>query len=161
MKKLIIAGVASALLATGVGFALNDNPQELGADPKTPLEATVENHEERIVDLEVKTDETQTQVNQNTADIGQLQTGTGVAPADPVAPVKTPVKQPTPQPEPEPTPEPEPEPHPWTIISVTDTPLSIGHSCNYVMYNGEDKNVKTGKTLACYEVGTLLPEWLR
>lgn len=69
------------------------------------------NHEERISNLETKTDETQTQTNQNTEDVKKLQDTTGTQPANPVDPVQTPVaKVPVPKDETPVIEDPEPEP---------------------------------------------------
>jgi hypothetical protein len=72
------------------------------------------NHEERLNNLETKTDETQTEVNQSAEDIKKLQDSTGTVSAEPVPGVVTPVtKVPVPTKTPDttdPTPDPEPEP---------------------------------------------------
>lgn len=160
MKKLLI--VSTALIAvTGATSQAITNNTPISADEKPPIVLQVENHEERITGLEDKTDKTQTQVNQNTADIGELQANTGTSPADPVEPVKTPVNR-TPSTPEEPKPsEPTPEPidlH--TIISVTDVNGTNTHTCTYTIQTGQRKAVITGYGTECYKVGTILPEWL-
>ena len=157
MKKLLIISSTVLTIASGTAYAINQ-PAEVGSEEKTPLVLQVENHEERITDLEDKTDKTQTQVNQNSQDIGALQNGTGIAPTEPVEPVKTPTKQPQ-QSEPQPQPEPEIDPH--TIIKVEITVKSTGNFyCKYYLQNGKTMGVNHGSTVPCYEVGTVLPRWL-
>lgn len=165
MKKILLTAISLiALTGSGVAYGVSQT-SPTGADEVPPIVAQVENHEERIGDLETKTDNTQTQVNQNTADIGSLQNNTGTAPADTVEPVHTTVAQPTPSvelsPSPELEPEPEPEPiDPHTITAVTDTPDTDLHNCFYTLYNGTTKSVYTGNQLECYALGTILPSWL-
>lgn len=164
MKKLIIASATILTLASATSLALKPSPIE--ADDKPPIVLQVENHEKRIGDLEVKTDETQTQVNQNSDDIQVLQRDTGSSPAPAREPVRTPVAQPAPtdttaEPTPTPTPEPQPAVDPYTITAVSDTPTTHAHECFYTLYNGKTQNVKTGNGTACYAVGDVLPQWLR
>lgn len=159
MKKLLITSTILITIAGGTSYALT-SPEDAGADEKPPIVLQVENHEERITDLEDKTDKTQTQVNQNTADINELQSGTGIEPAPEVETVHTVVNKPN-IPDNNPPPEPEPEIDPYTITSVTDTPKSTGHYCFYTLENGKTQGVNTGNTLACYEVGSILPKWLQ
>lgn len=160
MKKLLIISSTILTIASGTSYALT-KPAELGAEEKSPLVLQVENHEERITDLEDKTDKTQTQTNQNSQDIGALQNGTGIAPTEPVEPVKTPTKQPQQSEPSEPQPQPEPEIDPHTIIKVDITVKSTGNFyCKYYLENGTTQGVSQGKTEPCYEVGTVLPRWL-
>jgi hypothetical protein len=159
MKKLIIISSTILTIASGTSYALT-RPAEIGADEKPPIVLQVENHEERIVDLEDKTDKTKTQVNQNSQDIGALQSGTNIEPTETVPEVKTPTKKPTtpiviPS---QPTPEPVIDPN--TIIRVEITEKSTGWYCNYFVHNGKRIGVNHGKTVPCYEVGTVLPRWL-
>lgn len=60
------------------------------------LNNQVQNHEKRIGDLETKTDQAQTQTNQNSADISNLQQNTNTASAPKVPTVNTPVEKTTP-----------------------------------------------------------------
>lgn len=160
MKKLLIISSTILTIASGTSYAIT-RPSEIGADEKPPLVLQVENHEERITDLEEKTDETQTQVNQNSQDIGALQSGTNIEPTQPVPEVKTPTKKPT-TPiviPPEPTPEPIIDPN--TIVKVDISNTSTGNwYCRYYLHNGKSTGVNHGKTEPCYAVGTVLPRWL-
>lgn len=175
MNKLIVTTTIVTLL-TGSVFALTNNPTPAGSQVKTPIEIQVDNHEERIGALEEKTDATQTQVNQNGADITVLQNNTATAPAPTVDPVVTPVIQqntvqvpvdvpvaPDPVPvvvtpppvDPVPTPDPTPI-NPKTIVAVTDTPRTRDHACIYTLYDGRKVTVYTGNSVACQQVGEIL-----
>lgn len=168
-KKLIRIGIITATLLTTSAFVFNGPETQVDAGDRTPLEIQVENHEERIVDLEVKTDETQTEVNQTKADIKEVQHNTGIASAPVVERVITEVKKievpietkptPTPAPTPAPTPVPEPipEPHHLTILSVIDEAYNAeAHRCRYVLQDGRTPKVLTGISFPCQEVGAIL-----
>lgn len=162
MKRLIIA-TATILTLSGATFALNRPQETLQAEDKSPLITQVENHEERISDLETKTDATQTQVNQNTADIGELQTHTNVKPAPQVQAVVTPVTKPAPTVAETvaPAPQPQPAPDPRTITSVTDTPGEHehnGHTCTYTIVKDNYPRVSIKPNgIPCLKVGDILP----
>lgn len=170
MKKIILS-VASVLLIGGAGLALQPS-EPTTAEDKPPLVIQVENHEERIGDLEVKTDKTQTQVNQNTADIEAVRQQTGTTAAEPVPTVTTPVAQPAPSTAEqttavEPQPAPQPEPDPRTVTAVVDTPGTNpelqNHSCKYTLYSAEETNkqgsVIQSASVPCYQVGDILPRY--
>jgi len=108
VKSWVAATVLSAafLLAGGLIFSSAQTVQ--GELDEVGVVNTLLNHEERITGLEGRADDLQTQVNQNTADIGIVQSATNTSPADPVAIVKTEIVRvevpPVPEPEPEPAP---------------------------------------------------------
>lgn len=140
MNKLYIIP-ASILLISGAVFAAKPDNQ-IVAEDKPPLVVQVENHEERIGDLETKTDATQTQVNQNTADIAEVQTQTSIKPAPQVQAVVTPVAQP------EPTTQVAPEPvdttDGWTVTQIIEKqpanatyPDKIDLHCKFIFHNGQ------------------------
>lgn len=174
MNKTLLASAAILTLSVG-GYALTPRTG-IVAEEVPPIVAQVDNHEQRIGDLEVKTDKTQTQVNQNSADITKLQESTGTEPASTVSPTVTPVARTesstatttetstqtdaTVEPTTTTVTPPQPETNPYTITQVVDTPETYGHYCYYTLYNGKTKGVKTGMEVACYEQGTVLPEWL-
>lgn len=172
MNKIIVTTTIATLL-TGSVLAVTNNPRPVESQVKTPIEIQVDNHEERIGALEEKTDSTQTQVNQNSADITVLKNNTGTnstSHSDPVqtpeneAPTPTepdiilnPVVEPTPIPDPIPEPTPEPIPtNPKTIVAVTDTPRARDHACIYTLYDGRKITAYTGNTVACQQVGEIL-----
>jgi outer membrane biosynthesis protein TonB len=175
MKRVTIL---SGLLVLTAGTALAmPNPAQVNSEDKTPLIIQVENHEERIGDLEVKTDNIQTQVDQNQADTTVIQQSTGIAPAPAVPQVKTEVKKPaptttttqeptaepktstadpTPPPAqaPAPAPAPAPEPHRLTIMALDIEPYTYGWRCHYSLYDGRTPTVNSG--IPCQAVGEIL-----
>lgn len=168
MKKIIIT-TAIATLLSGSVIVLTNSSVPVDSQVKTPLELQVDNHEERITDLEVKTDNTQTQVNQNSEDIKVIQKTTNTPSAPAVETVVTPVAQPAPiieptpeptpitdpAPTPEPTPAPTPTPiNPKTIVVATQTPYKYGYKCYYELYDGRTLTVNSG--IECQKVGELL-----
>ena len=168
VNKIILSSALVSLI-TGGTMLLTNSPQTVESQVKTPLEIQVDNHEERITDLEVKTDGTQTQVNQNSEDIKVIQKSTNTSPAPAVEPVVTPVAQPAPiiEPTPEPTPIPDPTPapeptpaptptpiNPKTIVVATQTPYKYGYKCYYELYDGRTLTVNSG--IECQKVGEIL-----
>lgn len=174
MKKIIL-GLASIITIGGAVLVAQTNESTVAED-KPPIVLQVENHEERIGDLEDKTDKTQTQVNQNTADISAIRTQTGTSAADPVEQVVTPIAQPettsntppnNPAPDPDPVPQPTPELDPRLIMAMTDTPGANpalnNHTCSYTLYSQEE-DVKQGdvvqpNSMPCYQIGEVLPRY--
>lgn len=162
-KRILIATIASVTALTGGVVALTPNKQ-IEAEDKSPIVIQVENHEERIGDLEVRTDDIETQVNQTTENVRVIQTETNIAPAEPVERVVTeivriPAPEPTktPQPAPTPVPEPIPEPHHLTILSVIDEAYNAeAHRCKYVLQDGRTPRVITGISTPCQQVGSIL-----
>lgn len=145
-KKRLLTATAALGLVLGTGLALRPSGHTKATETP-PIVAQVENHEQRIGDLETKTDATQTQVNQNTADIQQVQTGTGIKPAPTVETVYTPVAQPTATTTTqtttaEPTPEPQPDPHTVTNLKYVYTAAGERDNkynrflCVYTFYDG-------------------------
>jgi len=92
MKPVIftISGAFLILILT-VGIVLTRPTATKSEFDVNGLNDQVQNHEGRIGDLEDKTDKTQTQTNQNTADINKLQANTGTSAAPTVPDVHTPV----------------------------------------------------------------------
>lgn len=142
MKKLIITG-AAVLTIGGSALALQPSHSTVATE-KSPLIAQVENHEERIGDLETKTDATQTQVNQNTADIAEVQTQTNIKPAPQVQAVVTPVAQPAPSKQVETQPDLIDTTDGWTVTSIVEKqpanatyPDKIDLHCKFYFYNGQ------------------------
>lgn len=150
MKSSTITRLASGIAVVGISTLVLSAPVagEFNADA---LINQVNHHETRITDLEHKTDSTQTQVNQASADVQALQQSTKTAPAPTVEPVATPVAQPAPstaapvQPAAEPAPAPAP-----TVVSVnrSASPTNGGGfatTCTYKFSDGStDTKVHSG-----------------
>lgn len=176
-KRIIIATIASVTALTGGVVALTPNRQT-EAEDKPPFIVQIENHEERIEDLEVRTDDIETQVNQTTENVRVIQTETNIAPAEPVERVVTeivriPAPEPTKTPQPAPTPAPEPVINPYTVVKV-DTLAEqniryadkTNYSCTYHLHNGDRYWIKstlnTRPDYKCqYSVGDLFNETAR
>ena len=81
--------VLSLLIVGTLGYA---SQQAQGGFDYQGLNNQVQNHEQRIGNLEKRVDQTQTQVNQNIEDLKVLQSNTKTDSAPPVQPVVTPVE---------------------------------------------------------------------
>lgn len=159
---------ATLLVLGGTGYALIPET-EIIAEDKPPIVTQVENHEERIGNLEVKTDDIATQVNQNTADIEAVRDFTNAPEAPQVAPVVTPVTKP-PETVSDPTtanaPTITPETNPLTIkkLNVDDnvssdknpTPLRL---CTYTLHDGSSRAVYQPRDKECQAVGAIFYEY--
>lgn len=136
-KITALAGVAGILAVSGTVAALQIN-SPTGAEEVPPIVQQVNDHEERIGDLETRADSTDQQVGQNTSDIIVLQQATGTSPstsapasngsgAMPAQPVATPPPAPAPV---------EPPKERDYITAVTDTPVDEHlHLCKYTLYD--------------------------
>jgi hypothetical protein len=157
-KQAIIAGAAVVVLS---GTAVALRPTDTGAEDKPPIITQVENHEKRIGDLEDKTDKTQAQTDQNTADITSQ--GGGSKPSTTTAAKTSSTSSTTSNPAQSSSPAPSSTTNPRTITSVQDDP-SIGngqHTCIYTLYDSVQSS-QIGHYIQavgspCYSVGTVLP----
>lgn len=169
-KVIISAAILSVIGISGTVFAATQSkPAEAGDKP--PIVIMVENHEERITGLEGKTDDIQTQVNQNSSDIkasnpnkptsGQSETK--------VERVVTVVEKPAPLKEEDypvtpanPAPEPEPVIDPWQVTRLYESypanatyPDRVNMQCKYIFHNGQTgwsiNTLVKGSTLTCAE----------
>ena len=104
------------------------------------------NHEQRIKEVEVKTDNTQTQTNQNSADINKLQENTNTGAAETVPAVTTPVTTSNPVVETPTTPTPivttpmDPNDVTWTNSHGTFAYKNMPST----MYTGKDNSIMFG-----------------
>lgn len=137
-KKQALLLASGAVVLSGTAFALVPN-SKIGADEQTPIGIRVEDHEQRIGDLEEGLTDVKDQTNQNSADISVIQNNTGISPAPAVpktsesstanAIVDTPSAPVT-------VSEPTAPTNPMTIIAVSDIPVDLNtHQCDYTLYD--------------------------
>ncbi len=126
MKRLIIVSTALITVVGVAGIVLAQPSNSVDAGEKPPIVVTVENHEKRIGDLEVKTDDLQTQTNQNKQDIKDSNKPT--TPGQTVERVVTVIEKTPPLVEEDypvtpnnPAPTPAPVVDPWTITNIDIT----------------------------------------
>ncbi|MDO8735707.1 MAG: hypothetical protein Q7K29_01295 [Thermoleophilia bacterium] len=127
-KKPVIFTISGALFILIVTFGIvATRPTATKSEfDVNGLNDQVQNHEKRIGDVEDKTDKTQTQTNQNSADVNKLQTSTGTASAPTVPDVHTPVTT-VPPPTVTPPPPPDPNNNKWTTSHGTFAYRDIGN----------------------------------
>ena len=142
MKRLIIVSTALITVVGVAGIVLAQPSNSVDAGEKPPIVVTVENHEKRIGDLEVKTDDLQTQTNQNKQDIKDSNKPT--TPGQTVERVVTVIEKTPPLVEEDypvtpnnPAPTPAPVVDPWTITNVQFTQYPTIKRCVYTFHNGQ------------------------
>jgi len=137
-KPFFAALSVIALVIIAVSISMILNPQATKSEfDVNGLNDQVQNHEKRIGDLEDKTDKTQTQTNQNSADIKQLQNNTNTPPASTVPDVHTPVA--TVSPPTNPAPPSDPNNNSWTNSHGTFIYKDINSTTT--MFTGKNVNI--------------------
>lgn len=159
-KKTAGIAVAGVLAVTGVSaYALN-SPDQIGASDVPPIVEQVNDHEQRIGNLEQKTDDIQTQVDQNSTVLGTHTTNSTTSLPTSNDPENTPTTNNTTEQAPTVQPTPEPSIDPYTIMTVVATPkpsMPGSTTCLYTLQNGKQKIVNNGNNVPCFEEGTIIP----
>lgn len=161
MKKLLIASTVAVTTASALTFAA---VRPTTADDPAPIVAQVEDHEGRITTLEGQQEATESQVEQNTADIKDVQRRTQSAPgSSDAAPAASDAPSgqsavTTPQ---DASQTPVADPDPRTVVAVEQSVNGSLRSCTYTLYSARETAflgaIVQPIERPCVAVGEVLP----